>query len=365
MDHRGSLEEKRTLEEEISELITIFAALTTDTPMKRILAAVAAALLTNVFVCLAQAPVEMLYFEARAGFGLDFEADGTPHAGPSVDYLNFHAAGHLSPTVSYRLRQRFTKPLYSPDYPLNATDFLWLDWAPSGRWHFSAGKLPVLLGGFEWDTAPIDVYYWSGFCNHVAEVYALGLQAFWTLSKDHTITFQATQSPWSKGTWDCFAYNLGWYGQFAPWWKTIWTVNYMDDVRGGGMQYISLGNRFRAGKWALELDWMDREAFHRSQKSFSDYSIIGRLVYDAEKWNLFLKSGYDFNDGRNADAAGIPFDYNYPSGMEYVYAGGGAEYFPLGNRNLRLHFFLMTDNISKSLCMQTGLTWRFHLIDKQ
>ena len=345
-------------------IITIFAALTTVTPMRRIIETVIAALLINVFAVRAQEPVEMLYFEARAGLGMHLGPDGTPHMGPSVDYLNFHAAGHLSPTVSYRLRQRFTKPLYSPDYPLNGTDFLWLDWAPSDKWHFSAGKLPVLLGGFEWDTQPIDVYYWSGFCNHVAEVYALGIQSFWSPVDGQTISFQATQSPWSRGVWDCYAFNLGWIGSFAPWWKTIWSINQMDDVRGGGMQYISLGNRFETGRWALEMDWMDREALHRKQKTFSDYSLIGRLVYDAGKWNVFLKGGYDFNDAGNNDQAGVSFDYNYPSGLEYSYAGGGAEFFPLGDRKLRIHFFLMTDNLQKALCLQAGLTWRFNLIDK-
>lgn len=331
--------------------------------MRRILGAVLAAFLINVFAGWAQTSVDMFYFESRAGLGFNIGEDGTPHIGPSVDYLNLQLAGHLSPTVSYRLRQRFTKPLYSPDYPINATDFLWLDWAPSDNWHFSAGKLPVLLGGYEWDSQPIDVYYWSGFCNYVAEVYAIGLQSFWTPVKDQTISFQATQSPWSRGSWDCFAYNLGWYGSFAPWWKTIWTINYMDDVHGGGMQYVSLGNRFEAGRWAFELDWMDREALHRQQKSFSDYSLIGRLVYDSDRWNIFLKGGYDFNDARNQASDGLDFDFNYPAGLEYIYAGGGMEYFPLGNRNLRVHFFLMTDNIQKALVMQAGLTWRFHLKD--
>jgi hypothetical protein len=138
----------------------------------------------------------------------------------------------------------------------------------------------------------------------------------------------------------------------------------MEDVLHGGMQYISLGNRFEAGRMALELDWTDREAIHRQQRSLTDMTFIGRLVYDAGNWNVFLKGGYDVNDALNASPDGVAFDYNYPAGLEYIYAGGGLEYFPLGNRNLRVHFFLMTDNLQKALCTQAGLTWRFHIIDK-
>ncbi len=125
----------------------------------------------------------------------------------------------------------------------------------------------------------------------------------------------------------------------------------MEDVLHGGMQYISLGNRFEAGRMALELDWTDREAIHRQQRSLTDMTFIGRLVYDAGNWNVFLKGGYDVNDALNASPDGVAFDYNYPA-------------FPLGNRDLHVHFFLMTDNLQKALCTQAGLTWRFHIIDK-
>ncbi len=44
------------------------------------------------------------------------------------DYLNLHVKGQLTDRLSFRIRQRFTKPV-SADNPFNATDFLWLRWA--------------------------------------------------------------------------------------------------------------------------------------------------------------------------------------------------------------------------------------------
>ena len=103
------------------------------------------------------------------------------------------------------------------------------------------------------------------------------------------------------------------------------------------------------------------------ERNYPEYYSIER--YPAERTAPFCKVdapwGIFSNFGRTPLVIdGVAFDYNYPAGLEYIYAGGGLEYFPLGNRNLRVHFFLMTDNLQKALCTQAGLTWRFHIIDK-
>ena len=276
----------------------------------------------------------------------------TSRTGFTADYVNIHATGSLCDNIRYRFRQRLTKPVFSKENPLNGTDLLFLDWIPSKQWDFAAGKLPVLIGGFEWDDAPIDVYYWNGYCNHVWEVYSLGVQATFHPAPGQGVTFQLVDSPWSRNIRNCYAWNLCWHGHFAPWWHTIWSVNYMDDVFRKGITYLSLGNRLERGRWAAELDWMDRGGFR------GDWSFTGRLVYDTGRWNLFAKGGYDINKSCDRDVL-------VPVGFEYVFGGGGVEYFPLHHsRDIRLHAVVWGDNLAESLRFSFGITFQLHLLSR-
>lgn len=335
--------------------------------MRRFLALIWAGLLGSLLPCAAQLfTVDDLYLETRTsviGHAGGEERFNVAFAG---EFLNFNIQGRIADNLSYRVRHRFNKPVYDPENPLNATDFLWLRWDASPRWGFSIGKLPVMIGGFEFDDAPINVYYWNGFCNHVWQVYCLGAQAFWNPNDHQTFSFQVVDSPWSKGQWGIFSWNLGWMGQFAPWWKTLWSVNLIDDVERRGMQYISLGNRFEAGGWALELDWMDREAIHRRQKPLSDWSLVARLTYDWKNWGVFVKGGYDVNAETNVDADGVPFDVVCPAGMEYIFGGGGIECFPIPDReDLRLHAVVWKDNQSPDINFSLGVSYRIRFLNKK
>ena len=117
--------------------------------------------------------VESVYFDTRGSVA----ANGNQFS-LKAEYLNLHVRGNLAPNLSYQLRQRFTKPFFKEGSPLNATDILSLTWDISPRWSVSAGKLPIFQGGYEWDAAPIDVYFWNGFAEFIPEIYALGGSLF-------------------------------------------------------------------------------------------------------------------------------------------------------------------------------------------
>jgi len=89
------------------------------------------------------------------------------------DYFNLHILGHLTDNLSFRVRQRFNKKI-DEDNPFNATDFLWLKWQASPKWSFTAGKHPIMVGAYEMDSAPIDVYYYGTFSNCIYQYYAFG-----------------------------------------------------------------------------------------------------------------------------------------------------------------------------------------------
>ena len=305
----------------------------------------------------AQVKVEYVYFETR----LSGRMTG-PKPFFSADHLNLHVKGSIGSSLTYELRQRFTKPLYDAKNPLNATDKLMLTWDISPRWSINGGKLPVFIGGYEWDDAPTDLYFWNDFSNTIAQVYALGGTAMCKPAEGQMIQLQFTHSLLHLGHPDVFNASLGWYGQFAPWWETIWGINWMDDPYHHHMGYLALGNRFQAGPFALELDLMYRRSLIQASAGF-DGSLVAKLECRiGTKWLLFAKGGGDRNDAANVDPEGIAYDLTVAPGTQFLFGGGGVEFFPLGDRKLRLHALGWTDNRSRKLNLSLGLTYALYLV---
>lgn len=306
---------------------------------------------------LAQAQVEYLYIEAMGSAQLHGKE-------PSLvgDHLILHAKGNISPSLRYRLRQRFSIPIYDPKNPLNATDFLQLTWDISPRWSLDAGKMPVNIGGYEWDDAPTEIYYWGDFINSIAQIYALAGTAWYRPAPGQNIYLQFSHSLLHLGHPDVFNVGLGWYGQIAPWWNTIWGFNCMDDPYHHRMGYLALGNRFQLGSLALELDLMYRRSLIQKSAGF-DGSVVARLEYNiGQKWSLFAKGGWDYNDASNVDPQGIAYDLTVVPGNRYLFAGGGLEFFPLGNQNLRIHAVGWFDDRSRQFHATVGMTFRLNFI---
>ncbi|MBR5064541.1 MAG: hypothetical protein IKX05_07485, partial [Bacteroidales bacterium] len=244
--------------------------------------------------------------------------------------------------------------------PFNATDFLWLTWQASPKWSFTAGKQPIMAGGYEIDSAPIDVYYYGAFTSNLYQYYAFGVSAAFHPAPGQSIAVQFIPSPISPVTQNAYSYNLYWNGHILPHWKTVWSYNLVEDMYARKMNYLVLGNKFELGALVVDLDLIDRASFH--QKNFlSDWSVIVKAILTLGKWNLCTKVGYERNDAANVDANGISYDLTLPAGNNYLYGGAGVEYFPLGNENLRIHAAYFRDNHDDLNNFDIGVTWRFNI----
>ena len=134
-------------------------------------------------------------------------------SGFNVRYFNLRMDGQITPKFTYSWRQRFNNVNSFSSFA-NNTDWLHLTFRPSKNWAISAGKQVVMIGGWEYDRAPIDIYFCSEYWNNV-NCFQLGASVAYTTNKGNdTITFQACQSPYdykSEAT-DYYAYNLFWMG---------------------------------------------------------------------------------------------------------------------------------------------------------
>ena len=331
---------------------------------KLLLAALVAALSgPGQMLCAQQTHVDGIWMDARATFHQQ-TAGGEYSTHFQGDYFNFHIAGHLSDNLSFRVRQRMNRKI-DAENPFNATDFLWLKWQATGQWSFTFGKQPILLGGYEIDSAPIEVYYYSAFCSQLYQYYAFGATATYSFAPGQDLSLQFAPSPVSSGLQDAYSYNAYWHGHIVPLWETLWSFNIVEDQFHRKMNYIILGNKFYFGPLVVDIDFMNRASLRQPRFFFSDWTAICKMIYSVGKWNLCTKFGYETNSAENVDSDGLSYNMALPAGDTFIYGGCGVEYFPLGNDNLRLHAVFFRDNYDRINNYDIGLTWRFKIYARE
>ena len=253
--------------------------------MKNLICCLAALLAVAMLPGTAQEKVDKLFFDMRTSFHQEL-TEGNYTSQLVGEYLNFHILGHLSPTVDYRVRQRLNKKVFDERNMFNATDILYINWQATPRWSFTFGKHAVLIGGYEYDAAPIDVYFYSKFCNNIYQAFTFGASATYTYAPGQSVVAQICNSPLSLGFQNTYAYNLAWCGQFAPWWKTIWSVNFVEDSRKRMVNYIALGNHIQSGDILFDLDL----SFKVDRNMARDWLIPGGVGTITQQDNtLFIK----------------------------------------------------------------------------
>ena len=252
-------------------------------------------------------------------------------AGFNGRYLNVILSGTIGDKFSYSYRQRLNKAHADQSF-FDATDWIHLTYAPSSNWQFSAGKQVVAIGGYEYDRAPIDLYFCSEYWNNIA-CYQFGASAaFATNSGNDKIMFQVCQSPFRSHADNMYAYNLMWMGSHK-WYQSIWSVNFIEQNPKDEIVYVALGNQFTFGDFNLQLDYMLRASNRHAL--FKDYSIMGEASYTiANKVNIFGRMTYDVNS-----TFGTINDFCVMPNTELTRFGAGVEFYPLpkNNRAIRLH----------------------------
>lgn len=312
-----------------------------------------------------------LQFEVRADYMQEYQNGSKIHgnSGFKGKYLNIRMDGNITDGLSYSFRHRLNR-LNSDESFFNATDWITLSYTRS-NWGFSAGKQVVAIGGYEYDRAPIDLYFCSEYWNNIA-CYQFGVSSTYTTDKGNDMfMLQFCQSPFRKNTLntegrEMFAYNFMWYGNH-DFFSTMYSINMIEFLPGRFINYIALGNQFTFGDCRLQLDIMNRAT---DMKEFigRDMSIMTEFVWKAcEQLNVIAKFTYDVNNTRSEG------DLCVAPGTDIFRAGAALEYFPLKTyKDLRLHLNCChTDGKSpasavlrpRQTIVDAGITWKVGLLN--
>lgn len=308
-----------------------------------------------------------LKFEVRADYMQDYVSGNKVDAnsGFKAKYLNIRMDGNFNENFSYSFRHRLNKMHKDASF-FDATDWVTLTYT-NKNWNVSAGKQVVYIGGYEYDRAPIDLYFCSEFWNNIS-CYQLGVSGGYTTNKKNdSFILQFCQSPF-RGAADkeMFAYNFIWYGSHDIF-STMYSVNMMEYLPGRFINYIALGNRFDLGQVAIELDIMNRAA-DIDEFFGKDMSFMGEVQWQPIPClNIFARASYDFNNSNNAG------DYCVIPGTDIYRVGGGIEYYPIkDSKDVRLHLnCCYTDGNEtltgvlrpKQTIIDAGVTWKINLLN--
>ena len=352
--------------------------------MKKVLRVFIIAIVATMFANVAKAQeqknftIDKLSVEGR----VDYDYFNKDKSGLDGKFFNFEMKGSFLQDFSYRIRQRIDMTKGG-----SKTDFMILSYHAGKNFSITAGRMPLAVGGWEYDLPPIDVYFASLFWNEFS-CYDIGGQVeFHTTDGNHDVIFQITNSTFNRYSADGdfirlpgrYTYNLIWYGRMGAF-STSYSINMMEQNKGEYINYIALGNMFDFGKLDFYVDFMNRGFFNQKDFLLGDFTIIGEVKYAfTDKFTAMVKGGYDRNKHGYYDTSGVwpvpqAFDMAVTPGVEYVFAGLGFEAYPYkGNKNVRLHGLfafneltqstddMMNPNSSNlSLQAQVGVTWRIN-----
>lgn len=337
---------------------------------KMLLAATVAALSAGSVMAEDFESLGKFYLDAR----MDYQREWTD--GDAVDsnsgfvgkYFILRADGNIAPGLNYSFRQRFNVANKESSF-FDSTDWVYVSYDFNEHWGLAGGKQEVYIGGWEYDTAPVDLYSCSVFWNNIP-AFQMGAWATYSFSPADKLIFQVSESPFVHAdNKNLYGYSVMWMGQhgaFTP----LWSANMLEYLPGKFISYISLGSRFDiSDKVQFDLDLMNRAADHQ-QFFFKDMSVVGNLKFNVSpKWNLFVKGSYDVNRAENGA------DMVVQQGTELTMLGGGLEFFPIRNhkQSLRLHancFYSLGSNGNpgdvmqdKSLLASVGVKWTMNFLN--
>ena len=161
-------------------------------------------------------------------------------------YIALKAHGTLTEGLTYTWRQRFSRTPKDNTF-WDQTDILDINYK-TGIFDIGAGKQVVLIGGYEYDRAPINLMCPNLFVTNVA-CYQFGVSAGLQLSPYDHLAFQVSQSLFATPEdRNLYAYNLMWRSgrNFSAMvrFETIWSVNDVEFEKGRFCNYVALGNKF-------------------------------------------------------------------------------------------------------------------------
>ena len=277
-------------------------------------------------------------------------------------HIFVRASGDLGSGFTYSIAHRLNNVNTQPKY-FESTDWSWLCYTtPNGGWAFTAGKIVMEAGSFEWDDNPIYVPFFTGSLNY-ANPYQIGASVTKYVGDNDSFSFLCTRSQYDTELDNSLSYSLEWRATHGLW-QSLYIAQFIEEASMGGFLQFGLGNILTFGPIALQVDILARTSpYYASSWSHFDATLNLKLDYAVtDRITLFSKCGYERNDNV------VAFDPMSPLGTATGVASLGVDYYPLESGNIKLFAFAMHSegyyggllNRYNRACF--GLLWKIRMI---
>jgi len=263
-------------------------------------------------------------------------------SGIAGKYLDFHINGYITDGLSYHYRQRLNKANVifngegkGTNWFFKSIDKAYFQYEFNPSWSISAGKAPLIFGGWEYDAPPIDLYMTTQFWDNIYCFQFMARGQYNTKDGKNSLIAEVGNSiftPEGKMFGGLYSYSLLWYGRYNIF-NSAYSFNAEEYERGKFLYNVVLGHQFKAGPMTIEADLIWRYAGFG--KAFDDMSVVGKVIGNCKGWaNVFAKVGYERNFSND-------FDYLVSYGTQDLFFGVGAEVFPIKKKDVfRIHAYL-------------------------
>lgn len=287
-------------------------------------------------------------------------------------YIAIKAHGTIVDGLSYTWRQRFSRTPKDQTF-WDQTDILDLTYR-KGRFDVGAGKQVVMIGGFEYNRAPINLMCPNLFVSNVA-CYQFGISGGYQITPGDHIGLQFCQSLFANSAnRNMYAINLMWSGSHdlsdRIRLETLWSLNEIEYQPGKGCNYIALGNKLVFDdRFSVTADIMTRT--YPDNRFFKNNTFMAEFGYNlGSAWCFTGKVSYDCNLGVNQTP-----NSEVARGSELTIVGAVAEWMPLRKKRhmLKAHaacFYSFGKNMNSADLMQKntlyaalGFTWQMNLFN--
>lgn len=238
--------------------------------------------------------------------------------------FNVEMRGTFGQGFEYRYRNRMARWARGEKF-FEATDICYLGWQPGEHLRFRAGRGFLNVGGYEYDSSPLDIFYLSEYINNF-DCYQYAFDVDWLMGDDR-IGIEFSKSPLMKGK----AVNVIWNGRFSVF-ETVWSANLFEYAPGSYMRLANTGTSATLGLVRLSLDAVSRFEKGGARKCLDDVTLIGKAI-----WTVSDKLRFTAYTAWDRNATGSAFDGFVADDTNVTNLAALAEFFPTGSPDFRFH----------------------------
>ena len=281
----------------------------------------------------------------------------------NVDEARVGLMGAYGDRLSYFVRFRLNRPM-TPDDVDNASralDFAFLTYQIGERrqWEVTLGKQVAQVGSWETDSPFLREFFYTDYLNYYSNVFVTAATLARRLGENHSLRLQVHNTLNSSFASHLKANGyvgtgfeapetplglyLAWAGQLGRF-QTLYSYNISQFAKGYYTHTLSLGNQYKADRWAAYIDLvysdmgvdfalLPSNLINEYKGAVKEHYLLQEGIvyktavarYDQQltpRWSFSLKGSVETSGSRKELSENLRYNYQYVAVLQYAPLSG-------------------------------------------